>query len=115
MIKKTGYVLFAFFFYLFRLFPINRQKVFFVATHDDSKEGNIGIVADAIKNQFPSMKMVYLTKKDGIRRPFSFFFGKVFHMATASVIFLDNEFMPMAYMKFNKNVKVVQLLSLIHI
>ena len=30
-------------------------------------------------------------------------------MATASVIFLDNEFMPMAYMKFNKNVKVVQL------
>ena len=66
MIKKTGYVLFAFFFYLFRLLPINRQKVFFVATHDDSKEGNIGIVADAIKNQFPSMKMVYLTKKDGI-------------------------------------------------
>ena len=62
MIKKTGYVLFAFFFYLFRLLPINRQKVFFVATHDDSKEGNIGIVADAIKNQFPSMKMVYLTK-----------------------------------------------------
>ena len=49
MIKKTGYVLFAFFFYLFRLLPINRQKVFFVATHDDSKEGNIGIVADAIK------------------------------------------------------------------
>lgn len=109
MIKKTGYVLFAFFFYLFRLFPVNRQKVFFVATHDDSKEGNIGIVADAIKNQFPSMKMVYLTKKDGIRSPFSFFFGKAFHMATASVIFLDNEFMPMAYMKFNKNVKVVQL------
>ncbi len=30
-------------------------------------------------------------------------------MATATVIFLDNEFMPMAYMKFNKNVKVVQL------
>ena len=45
MIKKTGYVLFAFFFFLFRLFPVNRQKVFFVATHDDSKEGNIGIVA----------------------------------------------------------------------
>ena len=109
MIKKTGYMLFAFFFYLFRLFPINRQKVFFVATHDDSEEGNIGIVADAIRNQFPSMKTVYLTKKDGIRRPFSFFFGKAFHMATASVIFLDNEFMPMAYMSFNKNVKVVQL------
>ena len=63
MIKKTGYVLFAFFFYLFRLLPINRQKVFFVATHDDSEEGNIGIVADAIKNHVPSMKMGYLTKK----------------------------------------------------
>lgn len=35
-----------------RLLPINRQKVFFVATHDDSEEGNIGIVADAIKISF---------------------------------------------------------------
>ena len=78
MIKKTGYVLFAFFFYLFRLLPINRQKVFFVATHDDSKEGNIGIVADAIKNQFPSMKMVYLTKKEAYEDHFRFSLEKRF-------------------------------------
>ena len=77
MIKKTGYVLFAFFFYLFRLLPINRQKVFFVATHDDSEEGNIGIVADAIKNQFPSMKMVYLTKRRHTKTIFVFLWKSV--------------------------------------
>lgn len=109
MIKKIGYRLFAFFFYLFRILPVNEKKVFFVATHDDSDEGNAGIVSEAVKGKFPSVKTVFLTKKDGIHRPFSFFFGKAFHMATASVIFLDNEFMPMAYMKFKKQVKVVQL------
>ena len=40
MIKKAGYYLFAAFFALFRLFPLREDKVFFVATHDDSPEGN---------------------------------------------------------------------------
>ncbi len=109
MIKKLGYYLFAACFTIFRLFPINRDKIFFVATHDDGSEGNIGIVAEAVKRKMPEKKCIFLTKRDGIRHPFSFFFGKAFHMATAAVIFLDNEFMPMAYTRFSTQVKVVQL------
>ena len=51
MIKKIGYVVFAFFFYLSRMSRTDENKIFFVATHDDSPEGNIGIVADAIKRK----------------------------------------------------------------
>lgn len=80
-----------------------------MATHDDSPEGNIGIVASAIKKKMPEMKQVFLTKRDGIRHPFSFFVGKAYHMATAGTIFMDNEFMPMAYTPFSKKAKVVQL------
>ncbi len=109
MKKKLGYYLFAVFFCMFRIFPVNKKKVFFVATHDDSEEGNVGIVSQKMKEKMPETKQVFLTRRDGIHSPFSFFFGKTFHMATASVIFMDNIFMPMAYTPFSKKTKVVQL------
>lgn len=109
MIKKIGYLVFALCFSVFRLVPLNRNKVFFVATHDDSGEGNIGIIAAAIRERMPGKKCIFLTKQDGIHRPFSFFLGKAFHMATAATIFLDNEFMPMAYTPISPRAKVVQL------
>lgn len=80
-----------------------------VATHDDSDEGNIGIVAKRIKEKMPHAKLIFLTKRDGIRKPFSFFLIKAYHMATAGTIFLDNEFMPMAFTPISAKVKVVQL------
>ena len=101
--------MFALCFTMFRIAPLNPKKVFFVATHDDSAEGNIGIVAAAIRHRMPEMKCVFLTKRDGIRHPFAFFFGKAFHMATASVIFLDDEVMAMAYTRISSRAKVVQL------
>lgn len=109
MVKKLGYYLFAMFFCAFRLIPLNKNKVFMIATHDDSEEGNIGIVAKEISERMPDIKMVFLTKRDGIRKPVSFFLGKAYHMATSGTIFLDNEFMPMAYTKISKKAKVVQL------
>ncbi|MDY2921873.1 MAG: CDP-glycerol glycerophosphotransferase family protein [Eubacterium sp.] len=109
MIKKIGYYVFAAFFFLFRLCPLDQNKVFLVATHDDGPEGNIGLMVEYIREKRAGTKFVYLTKKDGIRKPFSFFFSKAYHMATASVILMDNEFMPMAYTPVSKKVKVVQL------
>lgn len=109
MKKKLGYLIFAAFFALFRLFPLQIHKIFFVATHDDSDEGNIGIVADEIKKRMPEKKFVFLTGRDGVRRPFSFFIGKAFHMATAGTIFMDNHFMPMAYTPISRKAKVIQL------
>ena len=97
------------FFFLFRVCPINKNKVFFVATHDDSEEGNIGIVAATIREKMPDIKTCFLTKRDGIRHPFSFFITKCYHMATAGTIFLDNVFMPMAYTPISSKAKVVQL------
>lgn len=109
MTKKLGYYLFAMLFCVFRICPVRKDKVFFVATHDDSEEGNIGIVAQAIRRQMPHKKLVFLTKKDGVKKPFQFFFCKAYHMATSATIFLDNEFMPMAYTPFSSKTNVVQL------
>lgn len=109
MKKKLGYYVFAVCFALFRICPVQRNKVFFVATHDDSDEGNVGIVAEHIRRLMPEKKLFFLTKRDGIRHPFDFFIKKAFHMATAGTIFMDNHFMPMAYTPISKKAKVVQL------
>lgn len=109
MIKKIGYYVFAAFFALFRLFPLKENKVFFVATHDDSPEGNIGIVADALRKRKPEMKLCFLTRRDGIRHPITFFVIRAYQMATSGTIFMDNEFMPMAYTPIHPGAKVVQL------
>lgn len=109
MIKKIGYIVFALFFYLSRMFRVDEKKVFLVATHDDSPEGNIGIVADAIGKSKPGCRLVWFTRKDKITQPVNFFIRKAYHLATAGTVFLDNEFLPMAYIRFAEKVKVVQL------
>ena len=109
MVKKLGYYLFAAFFALFRIFPLRENKIFLVATHDDSPEGNIGLVREAFRQRRPELRFHTLTKRDGIRRPFSFFIVRAYHMATAGTIIMDNIFMPMAYTPLSKRAKVVQL------
>lgn len=109
MIKKAGYVLFAFFYHLFRVFPINKKKVFLVATHDDSSEGNIGIVAEALTKMDSEYQCVWFTRKDKITHPINFFLKKTYHLATSGTVFMDNGFLPAAYLHFPQNVKVVQL------
>ena len=108
--KKLGYRLFGLMFTLFRLCPLDKNKVFLVATHDDSPEGNIALAAKAIKEHRERTRFVYLTDKgEGLNNPFSFFFVKAFHMATASVILLDDTFLPMAYTPISKKARVIQL------
>lgn len=109
MIKNIGYLLFGMFFHLFRLFPVNEKKVFLVATHDSSEEGNVGVVAKAWKQKDESTRFIWMTRKDGIHHPVHFFIVLSYHMATAGTILQDNVFLPMAYLHFSKKVKNVQL------
>lgn len=109
MIKKLGYRLFGVMFTLFRVFPLNKDKVFYVASHDAGPEGNIGMTIRALRKQKPELRVAGMTGRDGISRPLSFFFGKTYHMATAGIILLDNMFMPMAYTPISKKAKVIQL------
>ncbi len=108
-IKNLGYRLFGFMFGVFRVFPIKENKVFLIATHDDSKEGNIAVAAAAIQKKRPDMRFVWMRKKDKASHPVTFFLKKAYHMATSSIILLDNVFMPMAYTHISPKVRVIQL------
>lgn len=116
MKKKIGYWIFAFFFYIFRVCPLKKDKVFCIMTHDGSSGSSVGVVVEALKKKSDNYQFYYMKKNDRehakkhiLKAFYLFFMEKSYHMATASFVMLDNIFLPMAYLNFKKDVKVVQL------
>ena len=86
-------------------------------THDGSKDGNVAVVVDYLKKQDKDYSFQFIKKEDRrlVKKPgiwkgkLSFFIAKPYHLATSAYVLLDNTFLPMAYIRFSKRVRVVQL------
>ena len=117
MKKTIGYILFAFVYYIARLFPIKKKRVVCIMTHDDGKGSNVSLVTQALKEQSETYTFSYITKKDTLevkslrdwRKVASFLLLKPYQMARAEIILLDNIFLPFAYLRRRKGTKVIQL------
>lgn len=114
--KEIGYYLFACVYWICRIFPMNKKKVFCIMTHDSSEDSNVGTMVKEFKSrgdyQFVFIKKddkAILSKNKVLSSMFSFFFVKPFHLATSHYVFLDNIFLPCGFIRFRKQVKVVQL------
>lgn len=113
--KEIGYLVFAFLYRIFKLFPVKRNSAFFIMTHDGGREGNAAVTAAYMKRVYHT-KLRVLRRKDtsfggkgGLKRAFCFFFVKPWQMARSEYIFMDNTFLPMAYLRVRKETIVVQL------
>ncbi len=86
-------------------------------THDASRDGNVGILIEYLKQQQEGYTFEYLKKEEKslaknlhiLKGKLSFFVTKPYHLATSEYILLDNVFLPMAYLKLRKKVRVIQL------
>lgn len=106
-LKTLGYLFFALTYRVFTLFcKRDPQKALGIMTHDASRESNVGMVMERLLQEdgFRAEKI-----KRGDEKKLSFFFIKSYHLATAGCVLQDNIFLPMAYLKFPENVKVIQL------
>ena len=116
--KTIGYLIFAGFYYLFRLFcRIKNKKVFCIMTHDSSKDSNVGIMVEYLKQQKKGFTFHYLKKSErnrvrdrkAIGSSLEFFLIKPYHLATSEIVLMDNIFLPMAYLHFSHKVHIIQL------
>lgn len=116
--KTIGYLIFACFFYVFKAFcKIKKKKVFCIMTHDSSKDSNVGVMVEYLKKRKEDYTFIYLSKseKSSLRNRkkvcglFSFFIVKPYHLATSEIVLMDNVFLPMAYLRFRKRVRIIQL------
>jgi CDP-ribitol ribitolphosphotransferase len=96
---------------------MNHKKVFGIMTHDGSMDGNVGVMVEYLKERGEGYTFQFIKKADRkmvknfniMKGKVSFFIVKPYHLATSRYVLLDNVFLPMAYLKFPKKVRVIQL------
>ena len=99
--KYLKHKLYGSLFNLFKVFPVNENKITFIIDSGESFKGNL----DYIKKEF---------EKRG-NFEFNFFykdkisFNAFKNLATSKYVFLNDNFFPLAFMTFKKQTKVVQL------
>ncbi len=120
--KKAAYMLYGIFFHILRLFPLRRQKVVFLMIHNSRFRGNFRYIYEEMKKR-GSFTFVVLSKEqlfsvsgNGIVRAARLFWAAVrfclvwnYHLATAEYVFLNDNFLPLAYMNFSPKARLVQL------
>lgn len=116
MKKEIGYRLFAFMYKICCIFPVQKEKIFCVMTHDSSEEGNVGVVKKYLEDRNSDWKFCCLKREDTKfhgkekwKKIFFFFIKCPYQLATSAYVFQDNIFLPIAFLQFRKKVKVVQL------
>ena len=99
--KYLKHKVFSYLFNLFKIFPVNKNRISFIIDSRESFKGNL----DYIKKEFEKrgnyeFNMFYKDK---------FSFSNFKKLATSRYIFLNDNFFPMAFMNFKDESEVIQL------
>ena len=121
MLKKLFYGLYALFFNLCRILPVKENRVAFVAPHNGGEKDSLGILRSYVEAK-GGCEIITITTRDlrldtsGIKpliasclKAAGFFTVKAKALATSKYVFLNDNFMPMASLKFSKKAVVTQL------
>ena len=123
--KKLGYLLFALFFGIGRIFPVKQTKVVLFNGHNHGLNGNLLEIKRAMERQKERegqagsrFSFIFCSKRDllcsgglfgKIRGAVVFFVALPIQMATAGKIFLNDNFLPFGYCQPSKKTQVIQL------
>ncbi len=109
--KQIAYIMFSVVYYIVSFFfRTDKNRYFCVMTHDDSEDGSVGVVIKAITKQNPVAVFTYVKKDDRrLKNLLGLIFIKAACLAVSQTVLMDNEFLPLAYTRLKKNVRVVQL------
>ena len=119
--KKLFYSLYALFFNLSRVFPIKQNRIAFIATHNGGTEDSLSKMRSYIEKK-GGYETVFISTND-LKLDFSgfvplvksclkaagFFTFKATALARSKYVFLNDNFMPMASLKFSKKAVITQL------
>ncbi len=117
--KTTAYRLYGLIGWLMKPFRIRKNKVFLFMVHDCHFQGNIRYVYDCLKSEYPEKDCVVRNKRELLHPEggfgkrivglFRFVFGVNFHLMTSETVFLNDNFLPLAYIPVRQKTKLVQL------
>lgn len=116
-LKRIQYFLFAVVFAFCRLLPVNRHRIVFLCMHNETFEGSLMDLYEAFCRRDGKYTYYILNKPrfdakhilSTMKAYFCFYFQGARKLATASFVFMNDNFMPMAHLRFSKRTTVVQL------
>ncbi|MBQ5969142.1 MAG: CDP-glycerol glycerophosphotransferase family protein [Clostridia bacterium] len=109
--KALFYRVFALLFHLSRLlFPVKPNRVVFLSLHNEGFHDSLGAVSRAVMadGRF-AVRVLTRRDLDGLRGALRFFFVASRVLATAQYIFLNDNFLPLGLLRFQKGVVITQL------
>ncbi|MBP3696181.1 MAG: CDP-glycerol glycerophosphotransferase family protein [Clostridia bacterium] len=119
--KKLFYSLYALFFNISRIFPLKKNRVAFVAPHNGGSGDSLSVMRRYFENK-GGYDLVGISTQDlkldsssigslikSCLKAAGFFTLGAYRLATAKYVFLNDNFMPMASLKFSKNAVITQL------
>ncbi len=124
IMKEITYRIYGLFFNLLKICPQRKKKVVLYMVHNSNFKDNLKCVYDEMKRRDPSYRFIIVSKKElfysksknrfvrllkTISGTMYFYIALNYHFATAEYILLNDNFLPLAYMKLKKNTKLIQL------
>lgn len=119
--KKLGYLFFAWIYNICSLLFRTKAKILFFNGHDHGFHGNLQILAEEWQKKHPEDRQLIYSKRDlfsgngkgfagKLKGCFCFFVQIPFHMATAKQVYLNDNFLPLAFMHTeHKKTQFIQL------
>lgn len=121
ILKKIFYSLYALFFNICRIFPVKQNRVAFVAPHNGGENDSLGILRSYVESKGGYNIVTISTRAlkldtssigaliSSCLKAAGFFTLKAKALATSKYVFLNDNFMPMASLKFSSEAVITQL------
>ena len=121
ILKKLFYSLYALFFNICRIFPVKQNRVAFVAPHNGGENDSLGILRSYVEKKSGYDIVTISTRAlkldtssigaliSSCLKAAGFFTLKAKALATSKYVFLNDNFMPMASLKFSSKAVITQL------
>jgi len=120
-LKKLFYSLYALFFNLSRILPVKENRIAFVAPHNGGEKDSLGILRSYVEEKGGYETVTISTRElhlntSGLKalilsclKAAGFFTLKAKALATSKYVFLNDNFMPMASLRFSQKTVITQL------
>ncbi|MBE6772495.1 MAG: hypothetical protein E7547_10190 [Ruminococcaceae bacterium] len=121
VLKKLFYSLYALFFNLSRILPVKENRIAFVAPHNGGEKDSLGILRSYVEEKGGYETVTISTRElhlntSGLKalilsclKAAGFFTLKAKALATSKYVFLNDNFMPMASLRFSQKTVITQL------
>ena len=115
--KKIFYTIYAIIFRICRLFPVKGGRVALVSPHNADFNDSLGAVRAELERR-GGCDIKLITRRDIeisgnplkiVAGAFRFFILSTYRLATSEYVFLNDNFMPLAYINFSEKTTVTQL------